>query len=220
MDPDFLDALIHDLKGPIGRIAMLGDLIRRRAVALDSETQLLLQHVADSAESANNVLEGVRRYAEATQRRFRGERIELSIALDTALKRLNSRLMQSKARVIREPLPEIDGDLDQMTILFEELIANAVRFRSEEAPIIEIKAAAAEPDSWRISIHDNGTGLNGIPEQRLFRPFGKASNRAGAGMGLAICDRIAKAHHGRILAAPCATGAEFHLLVPRLSASE
>jgi len=60
MDPDFLDALIHDLKGPIGRIAMLGDLIRRRAVALDSETQLLLQHVADSAESANNVLEGVR----------------------------------------------------------------------------------------------------------------------------------------------------------------
>ena len=220
MDPDFLDALIHDLKGPIGRIAMLGELIRRRAVALDSETQLLLQHVADSAASADTVLEGVRRYAEATQRPFKGERVELSIALETALKRLNSRLAQSKASVIREPLPTIDGDLGQMTTLFEELIANAVRFRSEEPPVIEIKAAVVEPDSWLISIHDNGTGLNGIPDRRLFRPFGKASERAGVGMGLAICDRIAKAHHGRIRAAPSTTGAQFHLLLPRSSKPE
>ena len=65
IDVDFLHALLHDLKGPVSRVRMLGELLTRRITGLDPETQILLEHLGTSASLADEVLEAVRRYAEA-----------------------------------------------------------------------------------------------------------------------------------------------------------
>jgi len=215
VDAEFLHALIHDLKGPVSRIRILGELLTRQTASLDAESQLLIRHMETSAIAAQTVLEGVRRYADAVGWEFRPQKFDLRLALTAALARLEARLTSSGATVTYGDLPEICADIGQMTTLFEELIANALRFRSSDTPVIEIAAVPAESNFWLISVTDNGIGLSDSDVQRIFRPLAKASDRSAAGMGLAICSRIATVHGGEISAIPRPRGAEFRLRLPR-----
>lgn len=213
-DPEFLHALLHDLKGPVARVRMLGELLERRQPGLDPETVALLGHIRSSAEAAEEVLEGVRRYAEAARRPYRPSQFDLTAALENALVRLRSQIAEIGASVKPDSLPRVYADMAQLSTLFEELIGNALQFHSIDPPVIEI-AAIAEDSDWVISVADNGSGLGGAAAQRLFRPFGKASPRSGAGMGLAICRLIADAHGGEITVFPRQRGTEFRLRLPR-----
>lgn len=214
-DADFLQALLHDLKGPVGRVRMLGELVRRRSPDRDAESQVLLGHLEDSAATAEKVLDGLRRYAEAAALPFDPRPFDLTTALRDALSRLEARLAASGARVSHGPLPEVRGDIGQMRRLFEELIVNAIQFRSAEAPAIEI-GATSEAGYWQISVVDNGIGLTGTDPQRIFRPFAKSPDGS-AGMGLAICCRIAGVHGGELIAVPRPRGLEVRLYLPQLT---
>jgi signal transduction histidine kinase len=105
--------------------------------------------------------------------------------------------------------------MGQLTVVFEELIANALRFRSPDTPVIEVAVMPAEPKSWLICVTDNGIGLSDADAQRVFQPLAKASDRSGAGIGLTICSHIAKLHGGEMVAVPRPRGAEFRLRLPR-----
>lgn len=220
MDLDFLHALLHDLIGPVSRIRMLGELIERRATDLEPEIQVLLGHIRTSTASAENVLEALRRYTEALNWSYRPARFDLDLAVKSALARLNKPISDSGARIVYGPLPNVHADLVQITALFEELIANALRFRSEDPPRIEVVAELttlelSEQGACVISLTDNGIGLNESAIVRIFKPLAKASDRSGAGMGLAICRHIAGLHGGEISAIPRPRGAEFRLRIPQ-----
>lgn len=218
MDTDFLHALLHDLRGPVSRVRMLGELIERRAAGLDPEILTLLSHIKTSATAAEDVLEAVRRYTEALHWSCRPARFDLNLALNAALARNEARLVASSARVVRSDLPAVFADMVQMSVLFEELIANALRFRSGEPLVIEVTATPAEQGSERfclISVIDNGIGLSDSAPERIFKPLAKASDRSGAGVGLAICRHIAELHGGEIVAIPRTQGSEFRLRLPQ-----
>jgi len=215
VDAEFLHALIHDLKGPVSRIRILGELLTRQTASLDAESQLLVKHMETSAIAAQSVLEGLRRYADAVGWEFRPQKFDLTLALTAAMARLDARLTSNGATVTYGDLPEICADMGQMATLFEELLANALRFRSPDAPVVEIAVMPAESNFWLICVTDNGIGLSDSDAQRIFRPLAKASDRSGAGMGLTICSRIATLHGGEIRAIPRLRGAEFHLRLPR-----
>jgi two-component system, chemotaxis family, sensor kinase Cph1 len=214
VDTDFLHAMLHDLRGPVSRVRMLSELIERRAVNLDPESQLLLGHMKTSATAAEDVLDAVRRYTGALHWPCRPSRFDLNLALNSALARHESRLAAVGARVARGDLPAVVADMVQMGALFEELIANAVRFRSEEPLVIEVVAAATQ-ESCLISVMDNGIGVSESAAERIFKPLAKASDRSGAGVGLAICRRVAELHNGEIVAIPRAQGSEFRLRIPQ-----
>jgi len=218
IDVDFLHRLLHDLKGPVGRVRMLSELMERRIIGLDPDTKALLGHIGTSVTAAETVLDAVRRYAEAFDWPFRPSRFDLTVSVDSAVSRLMGGISAAGASINRGPLPTVCADLAQMTALFVELISNALRFRSNDPPVIEIAAIPMENGSEStghiITVADNGIGITDAARQRLFRPLGKATDRAGAGMGLAICRRIAEVHGGEIIAVPRAHGAEFRLRVP------
>ena len=215
MDAEFLHALVHDLKGPVSRVRMLSELLVRR-VGADGEADILVRHIGTSVAAAESVLEGVRRYAEALALPFRGEELELAAALEGALLRMKGRLAAAGAVVDSGALPRIRGDLAQMALLFEELLANALRFRSAAPPAITIRAEREDPHWWLLSVADNGVGLGDADPTRIFQPLGKGHPCAGAGMGLAICSRIAALHGGEIGARPLSRGVEFRLRLPAL----
>lgn len=215
-DGDFLQAVLHDLHGPLGRIKMLGDLLLRRAASLDEDTRLLIAHIGASASSAEGVLEALQRYADAACRPFEARRFDLTLAVVAAVGRVQEQLRGSGGQVAHNVLPEVSGDPAQLEILFQELIANAVEFRSAEAPRIAIAAALPEADWWTIAITDNGAGIGGLDPERIFRPFTKTAGRSRPGIGLAICRRIARLHGGDITAIPAAAGGvEFLLRLPK-----
>jgi signal transduction histidine kinase len=219
VDLDFLHALMHDLRGPVARVRMLGELLARRTAGLEPDALALVGHIDTSAAIAEDVLEAVRRYTEALQWTFRPSRFDLTIALNSALGRLDARIANSGASVSHSALPAVYADMVQMGVLFEELISNALRFRSAEPPVIEIAAIPAEarPDGaeWLVCVMDNGIGVSESAVERIFRPLAKASEHSGAGMGLAICRRIAELHGGEITAIPRPRGAEFQLRLPQ-----
>ena len=214
IDVDFLHAVIHDLQGPVSRIRILGELLDRRKPGLDQEGEVLLQHIGASAASADRVLAAVRRYVEVMGLPFRPRQFDLSEAINAAISRVESQLTTAGGRVTHQNLPSVSGDGGQLAILFQELISNSVQFRSAEPPLIEI-GASAEPDCWRISVIDNAMGVSESDAERIFRPFTKASERSGPGIGLTICNRIALLHGGRLRAVPRPQGAEFCLHLPR-----
>jgi len=197
IDPGFLHALLHDLNGPVSRMRMLGELLARRINSPDPEIQDLLQHLGTSAAAAERVLEGVRRYAEALRWVYRPSRFDLTLALQAAQGRLNGQLAANGASVTHGPLPEISADMMQMTALFEELIANALRFRSTDSPAIEVTAESG-PGTVLISVLDNGIGC------------GNSANT-----GIAICRRIAELHGGDIASIPRERGAGFLFRIPQ-----
>jgi light-regulated signal transduction histidine kinase (bacteriophytochrome) len=222
LTPRFLHALLHDLKGPLARVHILAELLVRRVGGQDpgvggqnSEVQTLVEHIATSAAAVETVLEGVRRYAEALDRAFHPTKFDLTLALRSALARLSVAIADSGANVEFGPLPQVRGDLVQLSVLFQELIANSLRFRSPDPPFIEIASTDCDPAHWVITATDNGSGIQASAMDCIFRPLGKASERAGAGMGLAICRHIADIHGGAITAIPRRQGTEIRLLLPR-----
>jgi light-regulated signal transduction histidine kinase (bacteriophytochrome) len=215
MDTQFLEAVLHDLKGPVSRCRMLGDLLARQTTGLGEEARTLVKHIGASAVAAESVLEAVRRYAEAVALTFQPKRFHLETAVARAVERLDQRLRATGGEVTYTALPEVEGDAGQLGWLFEELIGNALRFRSEEQPRIQITAEPREPESqWWISVRDNGIGLRVLEPDYLFRPLGKSADRPRPAVGLAICRRIAKLHGGNITAVARPRGAEFFLCLP------
>jgi signal transduction histidine kinase len=218
MDTDFLHALLHDLRGPVSRVRMLEELIERRAVNLDPEIQMLLGYIKTSATAAEDVLDAVRRYTEALHWSFHPTRFDLNLALNAALARNEARLGASGARIARSDLPVVFADMVLISALFEELIANALRFHSAEPLVIQVTSTMTEGGSQQaclISVIDNGIGVSDSAAERIFKPLAKASDRSGAGVGLAICQRIAELHCAEIVSVPRNHGSEFRLRLPQ-----
>jgi signal transduction histidine kinase len=111
---------------------------------------------------------------------------------------LRPRLDAAGAAVEVASLPEVDGDARQLRRLFQNLVGNAVKFRGDAPPHIEVMARE-DAQEWVITVRDNGIGVD--PEQavRVFGMFTRASGeREGSGIGLAVCRRVVEAHGGRI----------------------
>ena len=99
-----------------------------------------------------------------------------------------------------KPLPQIVGDESQLVQLFQNLITNAITYRSHFDPEIEISAIAQSP-GWLFSIKDNGIGIDPKYAQRIFDIFQRLHPKekySGTGIGLAICKKIVERHGGNI----------------------
>ena len=97
-------------------------------------------------------------------------------------------------------MPTLAADAAQMTQLFQNLIGNAIKFREDEIPRINIEAKEEE-SSWLLSVSDNGIGIDPEQHERIFEMFQRLhteSEFSGTGIGLAICARVVKRHGGRI----------------------
>ena len=106
------------------------------------------------------------------------------------------------------PLPEIAGDPSQLRQLFQNLIANAIKFVGDQPPRIRVWAAEV-PGGWRFSVRDNGIGIEAQEADKIFGMFarGKTGSRyPGTGVGLALCQRIVEVHGGRIWVEPAPGG--------------
>ncbi len=123
----------------------------------------------------------------------------MQAVLVQAMANLEAMINEQKAEIAIESLPTVTGDQTQLVQLFQNLLANAIKFRREEPPKVRIRAS---PDGgcWQFAVSDNGVG---IPEEhfdRIFRAFQRLHGHEypGTGIGLAICKKIVERHGGRI----------------------
>jgi light-regulated signal transduction histidine kinase (bacteriophytochrome) len=124
----------------------------------------------------------------------------LGVPLNAALRNLQFTIQSAKAAVTIDPLPTVSVDESQMLQLFQNLIANALKFRSEHAPQIHI-GARSEEGRWVLWVRDNGIGIEAQYFERIFQVFQRLHTRnkyPGTGIGLAISKKIVERHRGQI----------------------
>jgi signal transduction histidine kinase len=210
----FLYAVNHDLRQPLRSILTNAQLLERRRPQ-DSELKEYTSPIIEGASEINTLIESLVSFSRVgnTQRR---SLIRLDIALQLALLKVQKLVKESNARITYWDLPEAEVDESQFAQVFEHLLSNSIKYRSEEAPNIEV-SAQEDTDAYRISVRDNGVGVKADYHQAIFAPFKRLHGKSipGVGLGLAICKKIVTAHGGKIwVESDGQNGSTFHFTVP------
>ena len=197
----FLDRAIHDLRASARQIGTSAEIFSESVQTGSTEDgEPSLRRLREGIAGMSSILTGMTSYAvtlSAANYTFR--RVNLTTALSSAMARLRERISLTNATVVDDDLPYVRGDADRLSEVFQHLIANALTYRSDAAPRIEVRAVR-DQDLWRITVRDNGIGFEPKYCEQVFAPFYRlhGPELPGVGLGLAVCRRILNAHRGTI----------------------
>lgn len=213
---EFVHMVSHDLREPLRSVSAFTSLLRQRyGRTLDDEAVSLLDHVVSSAARMTMLIQDLLSYSRSSGSDIQLTRVDLSTVVDAALANLREAVERNGARISKRNLPVVNADFTQMMQLFQNLVDNALKYRSESLPEISI-TGRQEGSTALISISDNGIGIPEGERERVFGLFKRASkDDNGSGMGLAICQAIVERHNGRIwIEAGSGTGSTFSFTIP------
>jgi PAS domain S-box-containing protein len=197
----FASVVAHDLQEPLRTVTSYCRLLQRRCQGrLDSGAEEFVGYIVDGATRMQELLDDLLEYCRVGTQGKAFQPVDCGTALDQALANLKIALDEAGAVVTREELPTVSGDGPQLVQLFQNLIANAIKFRGPQPPRVHV-AARRQDAVWLFSVRDNGIGIDPQQAGRLFVLFQRLHTReeyAGTGIGLAICKKIVERHHGRI----------------------
>jgi light-regulated signal transduction histidine kinase (bacteriophytochrome) len=181
--------------------SFLGLLSRKYKGKLDKDADEYIDFAVDGARRMQIMISDLLAYSRIGTRGKPFEAIDSEYALKQALNNLQVAIEESGALVTYDPLPNVLADSSQLTQLFQNLVANAIKFRSKDvSPKVHI-SAEINGDKWIFSVRDNGIGIEQEFFERIFVIFQRLHGRdeyPGSGMGLAISKKIVERHGGRI----------------------
>jgi signal transduction histidine kinase len=208
----------HDLKEPLRKIRIYLQLLEQRYKGqLDDRADQYIAYAVDSAGRMQALVQDVLTYARVGRLANPTGLAESAIFFDQAVASLQPAIQESHAVVTRSHLPSVRAHGTQLVQLFVNLLGNALKFRREQAPVIQVEAVALGSD-WRFAVHDNGIGIDPQYAERIFAPFERLHSQneyPGTGIGLAICKKIVEGHGGRIwVESVPGKGATFYFSLP------
>jgi PAS domain S-box-containing protein len=218
----------HDLKEPLRKIQTFGDMLRRQSADhLDAEAEDYLERMINAAGRMALLIDGLLQYSRISTRPPEMTPVSLDEVAAGVLSDLEARIVEVDGRVEVESLPTVRADALQMRQLFQNLLANALKFhRPDVPPFVRIAAKSDHhSDSSEVVLvfADNGIGFAPEHAERIFGVFERLDGRRryeGSGIGLAICRKIAERHGGTIRAnATPGKGATFEVVLPQPPAS-
>lgn len=189
----------HDLKSPLRNIASFAQLLERRYKGkLDENADTYINFIVQNAKQMNAIICDLLEYSR-TGEKLAFTPTALGEILDIVEQNLNTEIVNNEALITRSSLPEICLNRAGMVQVFQNLISNSIKFRSNYAPRIHIESIS-QNDYWLIRVRDNGLGMDESYQEKAFLPFQRINHldRPGTGMGLAICKKVIKMHRGTI----------------------
>jgi len=209
----------HDLQEPLRMVASYTQLLAKRYKGrLDSDADEFMAFAVDGCTRMKELIQDLLAYSRAgtgekTLREISGED-----ALNEALTNLQAAIVQSGTVVTRDSLPAIRTNETQLAQVFQNLVGNAIKYRSAEIPQIHISASKNVGNEWIFSVRDNGLGIDPQYFERIFILFQRLHGREefeGTGIGLAICKKIVERLGGRIwVESQPGKGSTFYFALP------
>ena len=193
----------HDLQEPLRMVAVFSQLLARKyQERLDVEADKYISYTVQGARRMEMLLKDLLAYTVAVNIAPRDiVPVNASRVLQTVFANLNTAIAESGAEVTSDgDLPELRIQEIHLVQLFQNLIGNAIKYRSECPPRVHIKCER-QPHEWKISIKDNGIGIPPAYKEQvfgIFRRLHSSDKYTGTGIGLAICQRIVERYGGRI----------------------
>jgi light-regulated signal transduction histidine kinase (bacteriophytochrome) len=204
----------HDLQEPLRKIQAFGDRLRNACRDKLSDTgQEYLDRMLISADRMRRLIDDLLTFSRVTTQARPFVRLNLEKLVGEVVSDLSERIEPAGGTVRVGELPEIEADPTQMRQLFQNLIANAVKFHRPGAPpVVEVRGELVGPPAdagggagpaCRVTVRDNGIGFDEKYLDRIFQVFQRLHGRdeyEGTGVGLALCRKIAERHGGSITA--------------------
>ncbi|GAA3388590.1 sensor histidine kinase [Cryptosporangium minutisporangium] len=209
----------HDLQEPLRKVASFCQLLENRyGDVLDERGRKYISFAVDGAHRMQSLIVDLLTFSRVGRVHDKVRELDLDEALDRALSNLARSVRDSGATIHREPLPRVTGEPTQLTMLFQNLLGNALKFRRPDTPPVISVACSAVDDGWQITVTDNGIGIEAQYADRIFVLFQRLHTRDaydGTGIGLAVCRKVVDYHGGRIwLDADYHDGTRIHLTLP------
>jgi light-regulated signal transduction histidine kinase (bacteriophytochrome) len=207
----------HDLQEPLRAVASYTQLLRQQlGDKLDADTELYLSHVLAGAARMRALINDLLDYSRVGRSALERQLVDSAAVLDGALADLAPAMAESGAKITRGQLPQVAADPAQLGQLLRNLIVNAIRFRGDDPPVVDVRAERVG-DYWQFAVRDNGIGIDPRHHERIFVLFQRlhGRERPGTGIGLAICRKIVDRHGGRIwVESEPGKGATFFFTIP------
>jgi PAS domain S-box-containing protein len=197
----FAYAASHDLQEPLRMIGVYAQLLDKRYRGrLDPQAEEFIGFVTDGVRRMHELIEGLLAYSRVGSHGLSAGGSNVEEALGEALANLQTLVRETGAEIRNGELPVVLANRTELIQLLQNLIGNALKFRGEEPPQVELSARRAG-EFWELAVRDNGIGMEPKHTVRIFQIFQRLHTRArypGAGVGLAICKKIVERHGGRI----------------------
>jgi PAS domain S-box-containing protein len=208
----------HDLQEPLRAVGgFVGLLQQRYQGKLDEKADSYIGSAVDGVTRMQTLIGDLLSYSRVGTKGKAMEPTDPGEAVKNALTNLQASIEESGAIIQVDPLPTVRADAVQLTQLYQNLIANAIKFQSDKPPAIHV-GARREQDAWLFWVRDNGIGIEPQYAERIFMIFQRLHTRKaypGTGIGLAICKRIVERHGGSIwVESQPGQGSTFYFTLP------
>jgi PAS domain S-box-containing protein len=230
----FTYAASHDLQEPLRKISFfLSRLLSSIGPALSEENRRNAERIEHTTERMRSLIDDLLAYSNTTLGITRFKEVDLTCVLKEVLEDMDVTITEKSARIDVQQLPRIKGDQRQLRQLFQNLVANALKYQKDgETPHVQISSRFVDNGEvqnyiqqeqkkvlfHQIQVKDNGIGFHPDDAERIFRLFQRLHGKAefpGTGVGLAIAQKVVENHGGYIWAeGQPGEGATFHVLLP------
>jgi PAS domain S-box-containing protein len=198
----FAYSATHDLQEPLRSVKIYSELLANHCGdGLNDEAREFLRYLRSGANRMESLVRDLLSYMQLTKGDEPAEMASAAAAFDIALSNLAAAISDTRAQVSAEPLPCLPVLAAHLQQLLQNLVGNAIKYRSpERRPVVRV-TAARQGEHWLFAVSDNGIGID--PEYKemifgLFKRLHTTDEYSGTGIGLAICQRIVDRYHGRI----------------------
>ncbi len=207
----------HDLQEPLRMIASYLQLIERRYKGkLDKDADEFIGFAVEGAGRLQNMIMGLLAYSRIETKGKPLKEVNSAEVLGNAVANLKLAIEETGAVITADLLPVVKADAVQLAQVFQNLMANAIKFRRDDPPRIHV-SAVLESTEWVFSVSDNGIGIAEEYKDRIFNIFQRLHGKEypGVGIGLSLCRRIIERHGGRIwFESEAGKGTTFYFTIP------
>jgi two-component system sensor histidine kinase/response regulator len=216
---EFAHVVSHDLRSPLRVVRSYAQLVvRRYGAQLEEPGRQLLRTIEDSAMHMDELTRALLAYATATEPEPGGQTsVSLEDVFERAVANLRLLMEEAHAEITHDPLPVIPGYSTQFVQVFQNLLANAIKYRNpERAPRLHV-GVTRKPEGWVLCVRDNGMGISPENQQRIFAPLTRLHGPEipGFGIGLATCRKVIEHHGGQMwVESQVGVGSTFYMRLP------
>lgn len=212
----------HDLQEPLRKVASFCQLLQKRySSQLDDRADEYISYAVDGARRMQQLINDLLQFSRVGLSAESITMVDCNRVVDHTIAGMGDFIVDTGALIERNDLPTVSGDRNLLTLVFENLITNALKFRSDQRPVVTIDATDQGPD-WEFSVQDNGIGIEPQHADRIFVIFQRLHARGeypGTGIGLALVKRIVESHGGRVwLDSPGQGGTTVRFTIPKKEA--
>lgn len=194
----------HDLQAPLRQVAGFAKLLQEDlGDQLTGESRENLEFLLDATSRMQRLIQALLAFSRVQSAELQREPVDLNEVLRAVSSTLAADVAQARATIEADPLPTVLGNRIHLEMVFQNLLANALKFRVEDRPTHVRIGASRTGGSLRVEVSDNGIGFDEQYADEIFQMFRRLEDRArfaGTGIGLALVRRIVEAHGGRIWA--------------------